>query len=192
MAMYDNLPKQMDPMSAGWYSAMSQENPGLVNELSKSSFNPSIKGEYKISDAPRLERQTMGNGENDMTLTNKYLGALKDQQAATRAAQGLSGTTFNEPTAATMPLPGLNGLNQDQLQNLYRGLFGLSAPGTAPTGVNQASWTSDINQVGGLKALQQNTPFGSPITPYAGGGTDVTRLANNPFATTSAARDLFR
>lgn len=176
------------------YSNVTTYDPRFIAQKfdRQENFNPSTFSSSTSFPDQLLERQTMGSGENDMTLTNQYLSALKDQQAATRAAQGLSGTTFNEPTAATTPMPGLNGLSQEQLQNLYRGLFGLSAPGTAPAGINQASWTSDINRAGGLKALQQNTPFGSPITPYAGGGMDVTRLVNDPFATTSAARDLFR
>jgi hypothetical protein len=113
-------------------------------------------------------------------MTNSYLSALNLQQGATRAAQDLTG---GPATGTTPALPSPN-----QMPDWLSRMLGLNT--TPPMGMNAATWNTDINRAGGLSALQQQTPFGSPVNPYS--GNDVTRLSTNPFDTTSAARDLFR
>lgn len=58
-----------------------------------------------------------------------------------------------------------------------------------PSGVDSASYDRDLSRAGGLSSLQNQQQTYSP-SPYQ--GSDTTRLANDPFAVTSAARNMFR
>lgn len=88
--------------------------------------------------------------------------------------------------------PALPDWMNPQTMAIFQSLFQGGGQSALPGGVNRAAYTQDINRAGGLSALQrQQQSFpGMPVNPYA--GTDVTRLANDPFSGTSAARDLFR
>lgn len=58
-----------------------------------------------------------------------------------------------------------------------------------PSGVSSAAYNQDLSRAGGLSSLKNQQQTYNP-NPYQ--GSDTTRLANDPFAVTSAARNMFR
>jgi hypothetical protein len=142
---------------------------------------------YDGSTAPKAT--PFGSGNNDSSLTDSYTRALKSQQGATAAAQSLSGYTAPEPNQSA--LPNFSPEQQKAFQSFMGSMFGLNQ------NPNQQA-TTGLSQIG-ADGQPQGFNFGSlfggtPQTPAAPiyQGEDTTRLSSDPFATTSASRDLFR
>jgi hypothetical protein len=96
-----------------------------------------------------------------------------------------------QPGAPQNPiLPDFSGITSQQRQAFMMSLYNSALPQQPPTGVGAGAFGQDAQRAGGMATLAQNAPYGIPVNPYS--GSDITRLSNNPFDATSAARNLFR
>lgn len=123
-----------------------------------------------------LPNQTMGSGTNNSSLTDSYANALKSQQGATAAAQSLSGYAAPDSNEQKSALPGFDfsKMNPDQQKAFTSFMSGLF-------GINQGQTQAGLGQVGET----------TPVTTPALKPNDPTRQQNDPFAITSASRNLF-
>lgn len=151
--------------------------------------------------APPASRGTSSAPASFGTVGRSMYGVSANQQAANALSPTFGPRDTQTPNAPQTPQsspapastqPALPDWMNPQTMAMFQSLFQGGGQSALPGGVNRAAYTQDINRAGGLSALQrQQQSFpGMPVNPYA--GTDVTRLANDPFSGTSAARDLFR
>ena len=118
---------------------------------------------------PQPSGSTSSVSGNDMSLTNSYLNALKDQQGATAAAQSLSGYTAPDPSKSA--LPSFTPEQQKQFQTMFGAMMGIQPnPGAA-------------GATPGLNTVATPTPAAAPKM-VAG---DNSRFENDPFKVTQNA-----
>jgi len=100
-------------------------------------------------------------------------------------------TPLIQPAAPQNPmLPDFSGITPQQRQAFMMSLYNSALPQQPPAGVSAGAFGQDVQRAGGAAVLTQNTPYGISVNPYS--GSDITRLSNNPFGATTAARNLFR
>lgn len=130
-------------------------------------------------------QQQLGSANNGTSLTDSYNRSLELQQGATRAAQSLSGYTPPDPNQPQSALPGfdfskLNPEQQKAFTSFIGGLFGFNNQ-------NETEQPNGLAQVG----TPSTTPSTTQPTQPALRDNDPTRQQNDPFAITSASRNLF-
>lgn len=120
----------------------------------------------------------------------------RDTVAAAKAAANPNQTPSQSPSPSTTGNPPMGQTTNPslpdwmnpqaiaQFQSLMQGYAS-----ALPSGMDSAAYNRDLSRAGGLSSLQNQQQTYSP-NPYQ--GSDTTRLANDPFAVTSAARNMFR